>query len=294
MVLRLCFLVILNICLSTSFTDETCQGLNGCKCFNEQIACDGIEGPLDLKPLNSTITKVVLSKAIINGSLFSNDSEVRHLTELSLVNCNMENITSNAFSNMRSLNSLSISYGINFQRLDLYDTALENLNLTQCGLTFDDLPVMRRVLYQVPKLKKLVLSKNMFKNFSASILNPLKDLRVLHAQGCEIKTVPSEDFHFGAQLVEVDLSNNLLTHLPKFLFDSSKDSLEKLSLSGNPMSEIDLSFADFKSLNSLKVDEMDLNCSCLWIDGLSSKVIKPSDVMWVPYFALRCNILKRC
>lgn len=280
MVSRLCFFVILSICLSTSFTDETCEGLPKCICSNDQIACESIEEPLDLKPLNLAITKVVLSSSTVNGALFSSDSDVQHLTELSLIDCNINNTDFKAFSNMRSLKSLSlVSSSINFRNLNLNGTALEILNLTQCGLTYSDLPHMRDVLRSVPTLKTLVLSKNAFKNFSASILNNLNDLKVLHARECELDSVPSEDFHFSAKLVEVDLSNNRLSRLPKFLLDSSKDSLEKLSLSGNPMSEIDLNFADFKSLNYLKVDEMNLNCSCLWVDGLSSKTIQPSDVL---------------
>lgn len=170
----------------------------------------GLEGLNMLKFENTTITS-------IEPNAFS---EVKSLNSLSFVNCklpNMEELETSAIS--QSLQYLvfrkcSVS---GFEHLALQE--LEELEISNCNMT----EIPKYAFRNMPKLQFINLSNNLLKAFDAEIFNKLDSLG------------------------ELVLSFNQITEIPDGIFNNLTD-LAALDLSHNPISAVDI-----KSESNLEV-----------------------------------------
>ena len=132
-----------------------------------------------------------------------------------------------------------------------------------------------------PLSTELDLSSQVIPILRAKCLKELDKVKILTLKNCKIDEIEPDAFSTMESLVELDLSNNLLNHLPENLFQHNKY-LERVSLSNNkftavpyiavPLAELDLSRNKISSLglvNILDVQKLDLGFNRL--ETLSSQ-----------------------
>lgn len=190
------------------------------------------------------------------------------LKKIDLSFCNMDEIELDGFpalkiailkGNMiRSLTKESFSNSQMLEILDLSQNAINSVDsgtfrklkhLKNVNLSFNMIPKLERdTLKENELLTRLDLSRNTISRFNR-IAAP--NLTHLNMTWCQIMTIDPDALHGMPELVDLDLSNNLIREIPDLL---SSDTLQTLDLSMNRMTAIrNSTFAGFPELATLSL-----------------------------------------
>lgn len=192
---------------------ETLKKIDLSYCNMDEIELEGFQG---------------LKNAVLRGNM------IRSLTKDSFVNTKMLeslDLSQNAIN--------SVEFGA-FKKLK----HLKNLNLA-----FNMIPKLERDTFKDNELlTRLDLSRNTISRFNR-IAAP--NLTHLNMTWCQIMTIDPDALHGMPELIELDLSNNLINEIPDLL---SSDTLQTMDLSMNRMVKIrNSTFAGFPELAKINL-----------------------------------------
>eukprot|EP00201_Polytomella_parva_P003593 CAMPEP_0175079620 /NCGR_PEP_ID=MMETSP0052_2-20121109/24931_1 /TAXON_ID=51329 ORGANISM="Polytomella parva, Strain SAG 63-3" /NCGR_SAMPLE_ID=MMETSP0052_2 /ASSEMBLY_ACC=CAM_ASM_000194 /LENGTH=545 /DNA_ID=CAMNT_0016349985 /DNA_START=9 /DNA_END=1643 /DNA_ORIENTATION=- len=141
-----------------------------------------------------------------------------------------------------------------------------------CGI--DELPDQ---LYEKPKLRELILSRNNLYEFPGSLCRCITRLRVLRLDNNNLTFIPPE-ISFLRKLQQLDLMRNKITYVPVQL--GMLQDLQQVNLFENPLTELlgvvmngskDVSLNQENSNNEMS-DQTDTNQPSETFDGMNSRV----------------------
>uniref|UniRef100_A0AC35THA6 LRRCT domain-containing protein n=1 Tax=Rhabditophanes sp. KR3021 TaxID=114890 RepID=A0AC35THA6_9BILA len=171
-----------------------------------------------------------LSNCNINQISFDKIQPLKHLKELRLASNNLANITDNSFRKLKHLEILDLSNNA-IERL--LPHSLKGLNkLLSLNLSSNSINFISNTFEDLKELITLDLSYNRLTSAVFSDLNQLNTLLLRHNL---ISEIPGAAFSSLHALVELDISQNVMTQIPDF---HGLEQLKFLNLSTNSILSI--------------------------------------------------------
>lgn len=132
-----------------------------------------------------------------------------HLQKINLSDCNLHEITGDAFTGLR--------------------------NLVELDLSGNMLPVIPTEAFAgLPTLRRLSLSGNLIKAIQSDAFLPLTNLVSLDLSRCQIDLIESDAFQQLERLQILKLHSNLLTSLSPDILEDTLQQLSQISIHSNP------------------------------------------------------------
>ena len=285
-------------CLSKPFRDGADSALE-LLCHLSAINSHAERTNFSVIPADHTVALTVTCTDTVSVSQLEPRSfrSLVWLEELSIIDCNFQEIPDRAFlglTRLRSLNIKSSTEGVltfsrgsfeglaNLQRLDLSRNKVRlaesgilcsmpnlsflNLSQTELGSVADlGLSTVVSQANCLRNVKTLDLSANMITAISSQQVFNFPSVERIDISSNYISNLDLESFVFTKDLSELDLSNNRLSHLPPEIFSNCR--LSSLSLANNSLTSI------HPQLFSKQTDLVHLDLSGNLLD---SSELKPS------------------
>jgi hypothetical protein len=165
---------------------------------------------------------------VLNANFFTNKSR---LEKVWLKVCNIQNITEDAFSELKNLSTLSLIYNKITEIPEHLFVELTNLiNLDLSGNQLRELPPT--LLAKNRNLEKLSLRENKINELPDGLFDSLEELVVLEMRSNEIEVLQADTFKHNRKLKELSLETNKIRAIPGRFFNDFV-SLTELDLGNN-------------------------------------------------------------